>query len=114
MNITIKRLYELSDDLNNIMISDIPDDPRYSEIYPRKIVSNGISHQAFTIRPQTFYEVILSHIPKGGDFMLTPKLSAVGIIFNYNKETKQLFLYNCTQNQIYIEENQKIGDVFNG
>ena len=114
MNMTIKRLYELDDDLHNIMISDIPDNPRYSEVYAREIVSNGISRQAFTIRPKTFYEVVLSHILTGENFILAAKLSAVGIIYNYNKKTKQLFLYNCTQNQIYIEKNEIIGDVVDG
>ena len=114
MGITIKRLYELADDLQNVMIGDIPYHPQYNEVYSREIVFKGVSKKAFTIRAKTYYEVVLSHIPKEADFILSSKLSALGIMYNYNKETKQLFLYNCTQNQIYIEENYNIGGVFDG
>ncbi len=114
MTITIKRLYELADDLQNIMVSDLPSDPQYDEVYAREIVSNGVSRKAFTIRAKTYYEVVLSHIPKDSDFILSSKLSAVGIVYNYNKKTQQLFLYNSTQNQIYIEENESMGEVIYG
>lgn len=114
MDIKIKRLYELVDDLQTLIIGDLPFNPDYTEIYARKIVDKGISRKAFVIRAQTFYEVVLSHIPGDVDFILSPKLSRAGIICNYNKQTKQLFLYNCTQNQIYIEENESIGVTFDG
>ena len=114
MDVTIKMLYEMDDDLRTIMIDDISVEPIYNEIYAREVVVDGLSRQAFTIRAKTFYEVSLSHIPRGYNFILSPKLSMSGIICNYNRKTQQLFIYNCTQNQIYIEKDEPIGCVFDG
>lgn len=114
MDVTIKMLYEMDDDLKTIMIDDISIEPNYNEIYDREVVVDGLSRQAFVIRAKTFYKVLLSHVPQGYDFILSSKLSISGIICNYNRQTQQLFLYNCTQNQIYIEKDEPIGCVFDG
>lgn len=114
MNITIKKLLELPDDWQTLLVADHPCDVHFTEVYARKVVYNSLSFTAFTIRAKTFYKVILSHIPKGKDFVLSSKISQMGILYNYNSETKELFLYNCTQNQIYIEEDENIGVVVDG
>lgn len=115
MDVTIQELYEINDDLATVIIDDTQSvQPSYTTVYAREVVVNSIARKAFIIRAKTFYEVGLSHIPQGYDFILSNLLSVSGIIYNYNRKTQQLFLYNCTQNQIYIEEKEPIGCVFNG
>ena len=114
MNVTIKSLYEMDDDLQEIELSASEYCIQYREVYPQKYVFRQIVHHGYILRSHTFYEVKLSHIPSGKDFILLSKLSASGIIYNYNKKTQQLFLYNTTGNRVYIQENETIGEILDG
>lgn len=111
MNVKIKKLFELADDLQTILFGSPFVNLNYTEIYPTKTHVNGIETNVFTIRAKTFYEIELTHIPPNVDFILDPILSASGIIYNFNPLTKQLFLYNCTENVIFIDKDAVIGDI---
>lgn len=114
MSVKIKRLYELVDDLQAVLIGKSKSDVDYVEIYPTKVVVDGFEYNAYVLRAKTFYEIKLSHHSNNSNFVLNTNLAKAGVICNYNKQNKYLYLYNCTENRIYIEENASIGDVYDG
>lgn len=114
MSMTIERIYELSDDLQTLLVGDKPQKIIYTEIYPEKTIVDGIPSNAFVLRAKSFYKVQLSESYSNKNFVLDSKLSACGLIYNYNQITDQLFIYNCTKNVIYIDKDYSIGSVYDG
>ncbi|WP_296846951.1 hypothetical protein [uncultured Methanobrevibacter sp.] len=113
MDIQIDRLYELNDDLSEVLIGDRFFPPNYNEVYPTKRVIKGVEKEVFMLRSKTFYEVHASHIPINYMQMdLSPYLLSSGVIANFNNKTKVIYLYNCTHNFIYIEKDCVIGEAY--
>lgn len=113
MDIQIDRLYELNDDLSEVLIGDQFFPPNYNEVYPTKRIVRGIENEVFILRSRTFYEAHVSHIPINYTHMdLSPSLSLSGVIANFNNKTKAIYLFNCTYNNIYIEKDCVIGEAY--
>lgn len=113
MKVSIKRLFQLSDDLQEILIGVGIFEPRYEESYAHKVVLSGIEHEVFELLPKSFYNVVLSHTP--GDcknFSLLPEVLQTGLLCNYDPETREVYVYNCTENTIYIKKEAWIGDFY--
>lgn len=113
MNTKINRMYELTDDYQDCMFKHNSRTVRYAECYCKKIFVNGFEYNAFVIEGQSFYDIELTHVPREyNHFVLDIGLSMIGLIYNYNPVTKQLFIYNTTQNNIYIQKDDIIGEFY--
>lgn len=113
MDIQIDRLYELRDDLFESLIGDRTITPNYDEVYTSKRVITGIEEDVFILRPKTFYEMSLSHIPS--DYVhveLSPSILISGVVATFSRETKSIYLYNCSNNTICIQKDCVVGEAY--
>lgn len=114
MDLKINRLFEMDDDLNNPVVGRPVIKHRYTEIYPSKIVEEGIADEAYIIRAKTFYEIQLPHIPMGMVVVLYDEISRCGLVYHYNPETYALFVYNASSSNIFILKDAVIGEAIHG
>lgn len=113
MKVSIKRLFQLSDDLQEILIGVKIFEPIYVESYPHKVVLSGIEHEVFELLPKSFYNITLSHAPSNcKNFSLLPEVLQTGLLCNYDPEKREVYVYNCTENTIYIKKDAWIGDFY--
>ena len=114
MSVKIKRMYQLVDDyLDFLYQSQDMQQTKYVECYPKKTFLEGLEYNVFIIEGRSFYEIELSHIPAEHNcFILDIGLSMAGIIYNYNPRKRRLFIYNATQNNIYIWKDDIIGECY--
>ena len=113
MDILIDRLYELRDDLFEPLLSDRVIVPDYNEVYTLKRVIKGIEEDVFILRSKTFYEVLPSHIPANYKHLdVAPSLLVSGVLAMFNKKQKRIYLYNCSNNSIYIHKKFVIGEAY--
>ena len=113
MDIQIDRLYELKDDLFESLIGDRSTTPNYDEVYTSKRVIAGIEEDVFVLRPKTFYEMSLSHIPSDYVYVeLSPLILVSGIVATFCRKTKSIYLYNCSNNTVYIQKDCVVGEAY--
>ena len=113
--VKIERVFELADDLQTLFFSSESfktSEPQYNEVYANKIVINAVKEEVFVLRSQTFYEIVIGRIPSSSMFVLADDLVCMGLVYTYNPKTQRLFIYNGTENHIYIEKGIHIGDIY--
>lgn len=93
MGVTIKKVYELSDDLQEILIGEPAVHIEYTEVYPNETVVNGLKRMVYILRPKTIYDIELAHFPKQMNFILDFNLSLSGLMYNYNPITQHIIVY---------------------
>lgn len=112
--VKIKKMFQRSDDNYDVVVGEVRSSYEYMEIYPQEVVVNGFTENAYIIVPQAFCQIIPTHIPKTANFVPNNDLLISGLMIYYNIKTQEIFLYNCTQNHIYIKKDTVIGEIYHG
>lgn len=123
IKLTVKNCYKLKEDFENVFISKsgINVTPNYDQL---KLASRSISstryEDVYIIEPNCYYyldfeEDISSFAIKKHNKMSVLKtdndLYRVGLLMALVSEENRLYIYNATQNIIYIEKGATIGEV---
>lgn len=123
IKLTVKNCYKLKEDFENVFISKsgINVTPNYDQL---KLASRSISstryEDVYIIEPNCYYyldfeEDISSFAIKKYNKMSVFKsdndLYKVGLLMALVSEENRLYIYNATQNIIYIEKGAIIGEV---
>ena len=121
MNLTVKNCYKIRDDFENVFISQngINIVPKYDRM---KLASRSVSStrydDVFIIEPNCYYYIEFKedlaatvNNEKVQVLNVVDDLYEIGLIMSLVAGKNRIYLYNATQNIIYIEQGAKIGEV---
>ena len=116
MKVFLEKIFKIDDDYQEILI----DENNFSsvqllQVFPRRESFKGLVYDdIYTIEPHSYYEILLKENTPS-DFMnfnLHFKLLEAGLIFSgISKKTRSVYIYNPTDNHIFIRPNAIIGEI---
>ena len=121
MELTVKNCYKIKDDFENVFLSKsgIHVTPKYDRL---KMASRSVSstryEDVYIVEPQSYY--YLEFNEDLAAFVDTETVQVMhiddvlyetGFVMSLNAQKNRLYIYNATQNIIYIEKGLKIGEV---
>lgn len=116
MKVLFNKIYKLDQEYQECLIDENNFTyATYLDVKPETLNVRGITREnIFNIEPLNYYKIELkNNIPHDFScFEPNVKLLEAGLIVSgIDKKTMTVFIYNCTNNHIYINENAVIGEI---
>lgn len=124
MKLTVKDCYKVRDDFENVFISksEIHVLPKYDQL---KLASRSVSStrydDVYIIEPKSYYYIELNEYidiesndyidQKHGIISIDDSYYNAGLIISSISHGKRMYVYNATENIIYIEKGAKVGEL---
>lgn len=112
MKVTVNECYELEGDYQNQFIgNEVYPKPKYKKVRAAERTVNKVHYNdVFILQPLHYYCITINEdISDEKEFFINPFVIKNGLISS-NFEGK-IFLFNASQNIIYLQKNAKIGEV---
>ena len=115
MKIFLKEIYQLDTEYQEILIDeDSFKNVQYVPVSTQKQYINGLLYEdIYVLEPLTYYKIkIKEHISYHGSvFIPNYRLLESGMIVSFCKQELTVFVYNTTQNHIFLKKDVMIGEV---
>ncbi len=115
MKITVKDCFVLNGDFQNQFIGkDVLPEPTYDKMKLSKRTAHQIHYEdVFILEPGNYYYVTFNETMKSKyyNIYLGKHFLKNGLIVRLESRENKLYLYNASQNIIYLQQGTKIGEV---
>lgn len=116
MKLTVKDCYKIREDFENVFLSksEIHVLPKYDRL---KLASRSVSStrydDVYIIEPKSYYYIELNEYidQKHGIISIDDSYYNAGLIISSISLGKRVYIYNATENIIYIEKGAKVGEL---
>lgn len=119
MNVTINECYELDSDYQNQFLGiEVFPEPNYKKLKVAERSVNKVHYKdVYILEPSHYYYVTfnekLSSLNGISALKINKKFYLNGLIFSLDYDKDRIFIFNASQNIIYIQKGTKIGEVIN-
>ena len=116
MKITVNECYELDGDYQNQFLgNEVFPKPKYKKVKPAERSVNSVHYNdVYILEPLHYYYVTFNEDTKElNDFSLNIQSPFYenGLFMSLNAEQGRMYLFNASQNIIYLQKKTKIGEV---
>ncbi len=116
MKVVLENIFKIDDSYQEILIDENNfTRTKLLQVFPRKESIGGLVYDdIYTIEPHSYYEVLLKENTPSEFKYFEPhfQLLRTGLIIsNVNRKTRSVFIYNPTDNHIFIRPNAIIGEI---
>lgn len=115
MNLTVKDCYWLSNDFQNQFISrEVKPEPEYIKLKLAERTIHKIHYKdVFILEPKQYYKIAFEEdISDAKTFEFDETLLKNGLLYSFKKN--HLYLFNTSDNQIFLRKGTILGEVFYG
>lgn len=115
MKITIKNCYNLDTDLQTQFIgNEVHPKPKYVQANLVKRTINQVYYEdIYLLEPFHYYYINLNeNIEKYNIVKIHNSFQENGLLTNIDKKNSRIFIFNSSENIVYLQKNAKIGEVF--
>ena len=117
MKVYLNNVFCLNDEYQeNLIDANNFSTAAYLIVPKTKEVVNGIVHEnIYTLDPLSYFEIKLRKDTPSrllSQLNINPRLLECGLIFSgINEENCSIYLYNCTNNHVYLKSDAIIGEI---
>lgn len=115
MKITIKNCYKLDTDLQIQFIgNEVHPKPKYIQLNTTKRTINQVYYDdIYLLEPFHYYYINLNEEIEDYDIIkIHISFKENGLLTSIDKKNNRIFLFNSSENIVYLQKNAKIGEVF--
>ena len=112
MELRVKNVFKLSNDYNEVFINKgFKVNSKYHQIQLSSRTINKVQHDdIYILEPHcyyyiTFYEEFYDTVVL---FEYISDLAEAGLIYNYDETQQRLYVYNCNENMVYLQQKVNI------
>ena len=115
MKVTIKDCYVLSEDFQNQFIGkDVLPEPSFEKLKLSKRTAHQIRYEdVYILEPHKFYYVTFNETMVNEHYSIYVYKAFIknGLMVRLESTENRLYIYNASQNIVYLQQGTKIGEV---
>ena len=115
IKLTVDSVYKINEDFENVFValSGINIKPKNTEL---KLSSRSVSSirydDVYIIEPKSYYYISFKEDTRDYFFSIFPTLYEIGLLCQADLSNNRVFIYNATENILYIQDKAEIGRAF--
>lgn len=115
MKITVKDCYELDEDYQNLFLGrEVLPNPSYKKLRLSERSFNKVHYNdIYILEPLHYYYIDLNeNISECESIEAEKAFFENGLFININKQQNKIYIFNASQNIVYLQKGTKIGEAF--